>query len=257
MKSIYLSLFLLFTGPLLYGQAFMFGVKGGIQGYKLSFADKDLKEVFKSKPQGGYSGGVTLSFPLPDNFSFVVDAGYSKKGRRVLLNSDEWVNKSTYYFMEGSWMIRKSFPIHAYDFPAHWYVNAGLNLNYWLGGKGKIITAGPGLEYEIQFADSAGTTIETMYMVDANRWMYGLDFGAGFMAQATPRSKFLAEMRFTYGQTYLGESDSANLYILGFDDNLKNAFRTINISFGYVYMFDLKNLKKGKSTLDKKQRRDP
>ena len=245
-------------------QEFLLGVKGGFQGYSTRFTDKLVRDDFSSKLQLGYLGGGVIVFPLPDKFSFVFETVYSKKGRRVLYDSDKMINKSRYNFLESSWMIRKSYRIGFYEFPAEWYFNIGGNFSYWLGGSGTVLKRptfeepgrGAPLHYDIVFTDSAESIIENMYMVNVNRLMFGIDAGVGFTTHILGNQRFFAEMRFTYGHTQLGKSNTdtshSSLAVLIFDDDIRNVYRTVSFTMGYAYAFDVKNLRKGKSTVDKK-----
>ena len=236
-------------------QEFLFGVKTGVQGYGMAFGDKDLKKQFKSAFKGGYSAGVFINFPLPLNFALNAELNHSVKGRKIKFNNDQWTNNSTYTFIEVPVLLRKFWNIEGLDYAAKWYVNAGPHISYWRKGKGSLETNGPGLDYSIQFADSAAYDITTMYLVDANRFMFGLDFGVGFMAHVLKNQRFFAEARFTYGHTYLGNSDSANLYILGFEDDMRTSYRVLNISVGYAIHLDIRDAKKGRTTATKRKQK--
>ncbi len=236
-------------------QEFLLGVKAGFQGYTMAFGDNELRDRFSRSFKGGYTAGVVINFPLPSDFGLAAEFNYSKKGRKINFNSDEWTNNGNYTFYELPVLLRKFFEIEGLPYTAKWFVNVGPHISYWAGGKGRIDTNGPGLDYKIQFTDSAGSEIQTMYMVDVNRYLFGMDFGIGFMAYILKNQRFFVEARFTYGHTYLGQSDSANLYILGFEDDLRNTYRTLNLSFGYAVHLDVRDAKKGKSTTKRRKMR--
>lgn len=242
-------------------QEFLVGAKGGLQLYKMSFDDRDLVRdgYYKSQIQGGLNGGGLVAFPLPDDFGFVFEAGYSIKGRRVIhYQNDSARNISRFTFLESAWLFRKAYPVKFYEFPAYWYINIGPNVSYWLGGSGRYKGQAATLPYSMQFTDSAESNIRVMYVENANRLQFGLNFGVGFMTSILGNQRFFAELRFTYGHTHLGEANSAILPgILNFEDNFENAYRTLNFSIGYAYHIDIKDFRKGKSTIDKRKQRSP
>ncbi|MDH5379629.1 MAG: PorT family protein [Cyclobacteriaceae bacterium] len=270
MKRVLLLSFLASSFFLSSAQKFTVGVKGGVQGYTMRYQQKDIRDVFHNRFKGGFLGGLVIGFPLPADFSFIAESQLSVKGRKVRFNqstldpSYAWVNNSTYYFIENSLLLRKEFPVSFYDFHSSWYFNVGPNISYWMGGNGVLTTttSTTGLNYKMVFTDSVyydprSINFNEMQVVDANRWLFGLDFGVGFMTHVLGNQRFFSEVRFTYGHTYLGQSYSANLYVLGFDDNLRNAYRSLNVTLGYAISLDLRDQRKGKSTLDKQKRRAP
>lgn len=252
-------------------QKFSVGVKGGAQLSTMRYQDRDLRKAYSNRPKGGVMGGVLVDFPLPDNFSFVAESMLSIKGRKLMYNESKTdssyyaeINKSTFYFIENALLLRKEFRMNFYEFQSSWYFNIGPNIAYWMAGEGVITTTKSSneLHYTMRFVDSVYydqsmglAAFQEMQIVDANRWIFGLDVGVGFKTKVYSRQTFIAEMRFTYGHTYLGQSYSPNLaYLLSFNDNFKNAFRTLNVTVGYSFNLDIQEAKKGKSTMDKKMK---
>ncbi|MDH5602621.1 MAG: outer membrane beta-barrel protein [Cyclobacteriaceae bacterium] len=259
------------TSSMAYGQEFFLGVKGGLEVFKTRYQDRDLRDYYKPALKGGIKGGGFILFPLPDQYSFIVEGSYSIMGRRVKFNNCEWINKSTYYFIEMPLLLRKTFPLQINTYASGWYVNIGPNIKYWLGGTGSLMSARGSGEYDekysINFTDTTSNSIFgpidpktgyptlQMWMVNANRFLFGLDFGVGYTAHIMGNQRFYVEMRYTYGHTYLGGQDSeVEFESLGFTDDLRSAFRVLNFSVGWSRHFDFRDLKKGESTIDKKKR---
>lgn len=237
-------------------QQFVLGVKGGVQAMTNAYPERSTREFFRPGIQAGANGGVFIDFPLPDDFSLVGEFQYNLKGRRVRFNDGNWVNAARYSFFDTPILLRKYFKLPEKEFSSFWYINIGPDISYWLGGKGRIITDGPGVDYTVVFEEPEGNTeIEKMYLHDVNRFLFGLNFGVGYTAYVLGNQRFFVEARFTYGHTYFGKHDSAYLPVLGFEDNLETNYRLLNISFGYGISIDMRNAKKGKSTLDKRKRR--
>ena len=84
-----------------------------------------------------------------------------------------------------------------------------------------------------------------------------IDFGICFSAPIKQTQKIFTELRFTPGHTFFGEKNSASNRTLGFEDNLRANEKVISLSVAYVFDFDLREGKKGKSTRDKEVHRKP
>ena len=255
LKFTIISIFVVLISIPAQSQEFFLGVKAGIQGYTMAFGDSDLKDTYSKALKGGYSGGILINFPLPIDFSLASELNYSVKGRKIRFNNDEWTNNAKYTFIEVPVLLRKFFDVNGLSYKAKWFLNMGPHFSYWSGGKGRIETNGPGLDYSLEFTDDAAFDLTTMYLTDVNRYIFGMDLGIGFMAYILENQRFFVEARFTYGHTYLGQADSANLYILGFEDDLRNNYRTLNLSFGYAIHLDVRDTRKGKSTAKNRKMR--
>src|SRR6267154_1557351 len=82
-----------------------------------------------------------------------------------------------------------------------------------------------------------------------------LDIGVGIDANITKTQRLHTELRFTYGHTYLGaKNSSSHIEILGFEDNLQANLKTLSLTVSYMFDFDLKKSKMGKSTKDREIR---
>src|SRR5882724_11881862 len=94
-------------------QQFSIGIKGGTLLNWAHFGEKDDRSKFNSKPLPGYAADVVISFPLKNKFSFIVEGGYSKKGRIVTHpenSTTDWTNTAIYNMLDGSMALRKSYP---------------------------------------------------------------------------------------------------------------------------------------------------
>ncbi len=244
-------------------QEFSLGVKAGPIVSISVIADKFDREAFSQRLKLGYGGGGLISFPLKDNYYFVVEGGLSQRGRKILSNDDTWTNISTYYFADASMLLRKAFPFQLkQNIPSKWFVNVGPHISYWMGGKGKIGTTKL-QEYTIVFEPmpvqppGTGADFDKMYYSDINRWLFGVDIGVGFVAPLKRKQKIMMEMRFTSGHTFYGNTNSAQWRTLGFSDNLRSNEKFLTISAAYIFEFNLKEGKMGKSTKDKEMKRKP
>lgn len=259
-KSLILSLvFMLASVNWLYAQKFSLGVKGGPLALKSVYGDKTEDDDIDDKIKYGFYGAGFISFPLKNHYSCVIEAGYSHKGRKVLFNDGTAQNNATYRFLDAALLLRKSFRLDlGKNVPADWFVNIGPHISYWLGGKGTIgPTQSNGKAYEIEFADTFKLgDFNTMYLIDANRWLFGMDIGVGMTAPIKKTQRVLTELRFTWGHTYYGGKTTANYDWIGFtDQNMRANEKVLSFTVAYMWDFDLQKAKKGKSTKDKEVNR--
>jgi hypothetical protein len=245
-------LFVLSAG---FAQKFTIGAKAGPLASIANFGDKDDKSQFTHKPVFGYSGAGIVIFPLKNNYNLQTEFGFSQQGRKITFNEDTWTNKATYYFFDGSMALRRSFRMNfGPNIPAEWFIDVGPRINYWLGGKGTI-DAGGRYDYTIVFGPMPGEPVSPdfnrMYIVDENRWLFGIDVGIGFKAPLKNKSSLLTELRFTSGHTYFGTPYSASNRTLGFTDDLRANQKTLSLTVAYLLDVDIQKRRTGKSTKDK------
>jgi hypothetical protein len=240
-------------------QEFSLGIKAGPLVTRSVIADKFDREDFSQRNKYGFLGAALIIFPLKNNYSFETEVGFSQRGRKILSNGDSWTNSATYYFGDASMLLRRTFPLRIRkNVPMLWFANLGPNVSYWLGGHGKIgVTQLQ--SYDIVFGpmpvEPSEPDFDKMYLTDVNRWLFGVNIGVGFIAPLKKSRKLLTELRFTSGHTFYGKTTSASWRTLGFTDNLRANEKFLSLSVAYIADFNLKEAKKGKSTLDKKIRR--
>lgn len=233
-------------------QKFTVGVKAGATISYNSFGDKDDKDFFTTSYKPGFFGAGLVNFPLKKNFSFQTEAGFSQRGREIKFNEDTWSNSATYHFIDGSMLLRKSYPLQwTENIRGTWFFNIGPKVSYWLNGKGTV-TAGGSYDYKIKFEkepeNPEAPDFNTMYMTNVNRWLFGLDLGIGVDAPTTALQRFVFEVRYTSGHTFYGDRGSAFNRTLGFTDNLRANEKIITFSVDYTLNKDLRDSKKGKTT---------
>jgi hypothetical protein len=229
-----------------------YGVKAGTTFSTSAFGDKDDKQDFTNQWKFGYFGAGLVNFPLKGNYSFQTEFGFAQRGRKIEFNEGTWFNKANYKFLDGVMLLRKSFPLNwTQNIHGTWFVNIGPRVSYWISGKGKV-TSGGSYDYKVKFSEAPDSPdapdFNTMYMIDVNRWLFGLDFGVGVDAPTTSLQRFVFELRFTSGHTFYGQRNSAFNRTLGFTDNLRANEKIISISVEYSLTRDVGQNKKGRST---------
>lgn len=245
-KIFFLIVIFVFTLELK-AQQFSFGLAGGVHTYKVAFHNDEEKSLFDSKSKLGYKAGAFIEFPLENNFSWSTEAYYSKKGRKVTYYNGAATNNASYNFYEISVLLRKGYDLSVSEnLRGEVFFNLGPNINYWINGKGQL-DANVDLDYEVKFQE-ADNNIEVNSISGANRWLFGLEAGVGVETRIYDTQFFEVELRYTYGQTYLGDKDSSSIPILAFEDSLRSNYRVFSIILRYGVDIDLKNARKGKST---------
>jgi hypothetical protein len=235
-------------------QRYSIGLKFGPSVTFPSYPDKELRDLFSSKPKFGYGGMGFISFPLSKTrYSYFAEAGYAVRGRKYSTETGG-LNNQTFQFAELSMGLRRSFDLKLKkNVPTKWFINVGPNVQYWLSGKGKFGQA----KYKMVF-DPAPENSElfTNYLSGVNRWLFGVDFGIGADAPITKKQFIRIELRATLGQTYLGKKTNSTTYAnLSWIDSLKTNLKTISLTASYSFDFDTRARKFGKSTKDKMIRR--
>jgi hypothetical protein len=235
-----------------------------------------ILDTHKHKPKAGFTAMAQLIFPMQKKFSCLLEAGYSRSGRRLSYNEGDWENNFTYNFISSSMGLRKTFQFHLregvyYD----WFVSIGPNVSYLVSGKGAIETRNGGrTPFTLDFSNKSDSAwlnnevkenrIDTYYFNKANRFFFGVDLGFGIDVPLTKTQKVYGEFRATIGQTNLRNSNTkASLNQLGgdqtgeeptaqdgsFSDPLKVNLKTFQFSLVYTIDFDKKLKNQGKSTI--------
>jgi len=139
-----------------------------------------------------------------------------------------------------------------------WYINAGPNISYWLGGKGKINAAElvengeHPLNYKIEFGTRPdNSNPDILYIKDANRLQFGMNIGGGIVLEPASKQKIMIDFRYEIGHTRIGTPESSQFVIpADYQDSLKGRNKGIRLSIMYLLEFSSSKheLNKGKST---------
>jgi hypothetical protein len=234
-------------------QNFSLGIKAGVNSTWANFPDSDVRAQFSSGVKLGYTVGGVIEFPLKKRYSFTTEFAYAQKGRKVKFNDDTWQNNATYHFMDFSMALRRSYDVHIKkDVQSRLFFNIGPNIEYWMDGKGTVSTDAVSSPYTVVFNKQPDANFNFNYVNNVNRWLFGLDVGVGVDANITKTQRLHTELRFTYGHTYLGaKNSSSHVEILGFEDSLQANLKTLSLTVSYMFDFDLKKSKMGRSTKDR------
>jgi hypothetical protein len=235
-------------------QRFSIGIKAGPSVTYATYPDATQRDQFSSQPKLGYGAMGFIIFPLSGTrYTFLTEAGYAIRGRKVKITNGGLINNATYQFAEVSMGLRRSFNLKVRKYiPSKWFINVGPNVQYWVSGKGKFVTT----PYDIKFNVEPNGDIFTNFLTKPNRWLFGADVGIGADAPISKRQTIRIELRVTLGQTFLGKKGSASNYgSLSWEDTLKTNLKTISLTGAYTLDFDMRARKMGKSTNDRSIKR--
>jgi hypothetical protein len=238
-------------------QNFSLGIKAGPTSTWTNFPDADVRAQFSSAAKLGFQVGGVIEFPLKKRYSFTAEFAYAQSGRKVKFNDDTWENNATYRFVDLSMALRRSYDVKIKkDVQSRLFFNIGPDIKYWIDGKGSVSTDAISSPYTVVFDKQPDSNFNYNYVNNINRWLFGLDLGVGIDANINKTQRVHTELRFTYGHTYLGQKNSSShIEILGFEDNLQANLKTLSLTVSYMFDFDLKKSKMGRSTKDREIRK--
>lgn len=257
-----------------HSQVMYAGLKSGFQASWTKHDDTHTTydDLYKIYPVPGFNFGGVFSFKVRDRYFLHTECLFSTKGRTIRGRADkELKDRLIYYYVEVPLMYNVFFDakLRAKQIKQFkWYVGIGPNFSYWLGGKGKIYNTEfsensfPALEYKLKFGERGEDQgeKELIYIRDAKRLQLGLNIGGGILLEPINGRKYMIDLRFELGHTWLGKERSAD-YVIPVDytegENLRD--RNMGIRLSFMYMFesslDKKTRNKGKSTKKVKRNR--
>ena len=256
-RNFLLIICMFITANIASAQKYSIGFRAGGTVNWASFRDKDQKDTFSVKPSTGFTVGALVGFPLKNNYSVIIEGGFSQKSR--ILNEGLLENHATYRFVDGSLLLRKAYKFQlGQNIPAEWFFNIGPEVGYWLSGKGYFTAGGPKYPYHIEFEEVPDGDMKYLYYNGANRLFFALVLGVGLKAPLKNKTAISAELRFISGHTNMGnnkyEYPPREWYssLLNYNDTMRVNLKVISLSVAYTYDFDKVEARKGKSTLKKK-----
>jgi hypothetical protein len=255
-RNFLVAICIIFIASTATAQKYSLGIRAGGTANWASFRDKYQKDTFSVKPSTGFTIGGLVGFPLKNNYSVIIEGGFSQKSRT--LKDPLLTNHSTYKFVDGTLLLRKAYKFElGPNIPSEWFFNIGPEVGYWLSGNGYLTAGGPKYRYQIEFDKTPDGDLKYLYYNDANRLFFGLVLGVGFKAPLKNKSFLSTELRFVSGHTDLGlnhyQYPPREWYssILNYVDTLKMNLKVVSLSVAYTFDFDKVESRKGKSTLKK------
>src|SRR5688572_9491808 len=240
------------------------GVKAGPQLSWVALDDPKYKAVATVRPTAGFHAGLVLAFKVKDRYFLNTEFIYSQKGKTAVGKVDPYLNDKVVYhhldipvlfsmYFKGNLTKTRQFK---------WYLNAGPNTSYWLGGKG-VIKSGDLIENsisELKYKIAFGTRTDhknqdILYLKDVNRLQFAMCIGGGLLLEPAIKQKVMIDFRYEIGHTRIGTPESSQFMIpADYHDSLKARNKGIRLSLVYLFEFtsDRKERNKGKSTVNTK-----
>jgi len=258
-KPLLFILFALFSQQAV-AQVLVGPVVGGNYSWA-AFANKDLKDTYKTGGVFGFHAGGQLSFRVKKRFFLHTQLVYSTKGRTLKSNYEQQFSFSAKYnFIEMPIVYSIDFKVktnNSREFK--YFLGVGPNISYWLGGKGSISDGNlkenniDKLDYKIAFksADEPQADNE-MVVTEPNRFQLGLNIAAGLVFEPADRQRVMLTLRYELGHTNLAKS-TGTVNQTYFQDPLQSRNQGFRVSIAYLYDLKTADRNRGKSTIDKRK----
>lgn len=234
------------------GQAqIYFGVKAGANATQVAYDSEVYKKFYDSNIQPGLTGGIVFLVENKERYGFYTEFLYSLKRKSIVSHANDYeTNNATYHFIDVPVMFRMKFEQKKFN----WFLQLGPEISYWLGGKGSFEVYQPDrdvvatYDYHIHFGDEQ-TTSDYMNVEEANRLQIGLAFGGGFIWELNNANYLSLDLRYSFGNTFMGGYESGSIPNIGLVDNFEYTNNVLSVSG--VYYFDIRE----KSRLSKNKYR--
>ena len=238
---------------------FYIGPKAGIQVFKPFFSSGEEREGESYNPKIGLNLGMAAVLEVKENFALNFEIAYSQKGKEVRGGLDAGLKHDvTYNHIDFPLLFTRRFNAsHGGNKSYQWYVNAGPNISYWIGGSGRLSSSELLLEegiervdYDIVF-DQPSFDNDQANINYPNRWQLGLNLGGGMIFQPDKGNLLIVDFRLEMGSTFVGREDSSvdfPVSIFAYSDNLRAVNGGLKVSVAYLFDSNLSQRKKGKST---------
>ncbi len=260
------ALLVVVSSQVVVAQKYTLGIRAGGSITWPGFGDPESKDVFNRRMKPGVQGGILIGFPLRDNYDLILEGGMSQRGRILTFNQGhEWQNSTTYRMVDMGMMLKRSFTFMLKkDTPTDAFINIGPQINYWMSSVGYIrVGDGPKYRYDMIFGDGEYSGDDyAMRVQDVNRWLFSLGIGAGFKMPLREGKHLVTEVRFISGHTFLGKETSSYQGMNGIlwgdgnmQDTMKTNLKTINLTVAYTLDVDVKESRRGKSTINKRMKK--
>lgn len=245
----------------------LLGPVAGGQYSWTAFSDKYYKDLYNVEGVFGFHAGAQVSFRVHKQFFLHTSLLYSRKGKVLKGNADFTHIEAKYRLTEltATYNYLELPIIYTVEFKKQtksgkmykWYLGAGPNISYWLNGKGTILnqeTAEPSdggtLDYKIVFnKDPENVTFGEMVVEDPNRFQLGINLMAGLVFEPMPKQSFMLSIRYEIGHTNLSPDSEGAFISTMYTDNMQIRNQGFRVSLAYLMDTNIKDRKKGKSTL--------
>lgn len=225
------------------------GAKSAVRYSWLKYEDF-AEEDFEKQPAFGYSAGITTAFKVQKRFLLQLDILYTQNRKNITGITDPSLqNNAKYHYLNTPIVYKLDFIETLGKRSFKWYVGAGPNVNFWLGGKGLLKSVElqeesiDELEYKIIFGSKpADPEFGGLYIAEPNKVQVGLIFSTGLVFEPAPGQSLMLDFRYEWGHSYLAEDVGRFTNASAYRDNMTARIQALQISVTYI--FDIIN--KGK-----------
>ncbi len=239
-----------------------FGLRAGVNFSTGQF--ESSQEDLRSRWSVGWMAAGMATYRFNRHFVLRSDLGYSRRESWFRNDSANYDNRLKLDFAELALLAQRRFEAVIGDMHTDIYLGAGPTLSYLLGSSGTIEGPSASMDYGIVLNGLTDTSLHAVYAVGANRWLLGIDLGAGIMMPVAHTQRILLEVRASFGLTPLGNPGSdiqVNLppYFSPDGSNfLQQRIQSVTFSASYVFAHNILKSKLGRSTKEKDvKKRDP
>lgn len=230
----------------------------------ISFDDKSLKDDYRVTPVPGVHAGASLSFRVRKRFFLNTSLVYSSKGKTIEGKKDRlYKNDVKYHYIELPIVYTAEFKADLGNNKVFkWYLGAGPNISYWLGGRGTISSSDldevnlSEVKYKLVF-NKAPETLRggQLGVQDPNRIQLGLNIAAGFVLEPMGYQKIMLLFRYELGHSFLSrDTDGYMQGIYRPQDVMRVRNQGFRVSLSYLIDLKTETRKRGKSTFDRRKR---
>jgi hypothetical protein len=243
----------------------LIGPVAGAQASWVSFDDDDSKATYKQRPVYGFHAGMQVSFKVRKRFFLHTSLLYSQKGKNLISSTEDtrFKNKLVNNYIEVPILYTVEFIRNTGKGKAFkYYLGLGPNISYWLGGKGTFFDSElfeyhrEPQKYKLAFGKDIFSISESeMSVQDPTRLQLGLNFSAGLVFEPIQDRKFMLNLRYELGHTFLSNKGTFGNFVgTGYSDDLRVRNQGVRVSLAYLIDLKTDQRKRGKSTVKKRRR---
>jgi len=242
--------------PVATAQVIWAGFKAGGQVNLPKIDDIHFRDTAKVIPAPGFNVGLVVFFKVKNRYFLQTEYIYSMKSKVLSgkgKKDDELSDKVVYNYFEVPILFTRQSKGHMLGGEFKWYFGAGPNIAYLLGGRGTIASSElkenniPSLDYRVAFASRGGRQeMDVVYYPGTNRLQFGINVGAGFIVEPSPKQRVVIDLRYTFDQTAFGKGSADYQFPYTYNDNLK--FRNRTLRFSVMYLLEYNISKKSRHT---------
>lgn len=253
----YLPVVIVFAAHSTFAQLLIGPTAGGNISW-VSYEDNAYKDAYETGHVYGFHAGANISFRVHKQFFLHTSLLYSQKGKTLEGRVDKQMkDRVRHSYLELPLLYTVEFKsIIGRDKVYKWYLGAGPNVSYWLGGKGTIQNSElqevniDKLAYKVVFGKPESEVRQNeLNVAEANRVQLGLNFSAGVVFEPLPSHILMLMLRYELGHSFLSKEGYGTFSrIAEYRDNLLVRNQGVRISLSYLLDTNIDQRKRGKST---------